>query len=242
MSRDDVTVVIVADGCGSQKYSEVGALVGVNVVANTVLNFGLGLKQLQSWNDVRYSLIEQLRIMFRVVAYGDEGPTPEKTWAAFVLDHLLFTIVGALITPETTTFFGIGDGVIIANGEDVLTEKPAGNAPSYLAYALLNSSTNTRIEIHREMPTVELEHFLLGSDGLLDLRKAAEAPVPNGAGIVGPLSQFWTEDRFFKNPDMVRRRLRLINGGVDAGPKDGLLTDDTTLVVGRRIVTDGTVP
>jgi hypothetical protein len=92
------------------------------------------------------------------------------------------------------------------------------------------------------LPTAELDHFLLGSDGLLDLRRAAETPIPNGEGVVGPLSQFWTEGRFFKNADNVRRRLRIINGGVDAGPKDGLLTDDTTLVVGRRIITDGTVP
>ena len=48
--------------------------------------------------------------------------------------------------------------------------------------------------------------------------------------MVGPLSQFWADDAFYKNRDMVRRRLAVLNRG--AGP--GLLADDTTIVVVRR--------
>ncbi|MDO8622315.1 MAG: protein phosphatase 2C domain-containing protein, partial [bacterium] len=54
------------------------------------------------------------------------------------------------------------------------------------------------------------------------------------------IDQFWTDDRYFRNPDMVRRRLTLVNreavraenGMLARTP--GLLPDDTTLVVIRR--------
>jgi hypothetical protein len=59
---------------------------------------------------------------------------------------------------------------------------------------------------------------------------------------VGPLSQFWTDDRYFANPDALRRRLTLINReSVRADFESrrlvrtpGLLPDDTTVVVLRR--------
>jgi hypothetical protein len=64
------------------------------------------------------------------------------------------------------------------------------------------------------------------------------------------LSQFWEEDRYFRNPDALRRRLALINSEYthldrEAGVlirEPGLLPDDTTLVAIRRRLCGGNVP
>ncbi len=50
-----------------------------------------------------------------------------------VYDYFLFTIVGALITPEGSPIFAKGDGVIFLNGEEIILRSFANNAPSYLA-------------------------------------------------------------------------------------------------------------
>jgi hypothetical protein len=90
----------------------------------------------------------------------------------------------------------------------------------------------------------ELHSFLLGTDGVCDLMQSAESHMPGKTEKVGPLSQFWQEERFFCNPDMVRRRLAGIARDVttrsEAGIRKeaGLLTDDTTLIVGRRITAE----
>jgi len=66
--------------------------------------------------------------------------------------------------------------------------------------------------------------------------------IPGRSEIVGPISQFWGEDRYFENPDGVRRRLALINNEhqtIDWRKQTiertaGRLPDDTTLIVIRR--------
>jgi hypothetical protein len=74
-----------------------------------------------------------------------------------------------------------------------------------------------------------VDSLLVGTDGVLDLEALADRCAAPGAGTVGPLRQFWEDDRFFLNPDMVRRRLTVIGRG-PSGP----LPDDTTLIVLRR--------
>jgi hypothetical protein len=62
------------------------------------------------------------------------------------------------------------------------------------------------------------------------LRDLSSRPIPGRSEDVGPLSQFWTDDAYYENRDMVRRRLAVLN----RGRHGGLLADDTTLVVVRR--------
>jgi len=82
----------------------------------------------------------------------------------------------------------------------------------------------------------EARSLLLATDGALDLEALAERAGHGSAGReerqdrVAGLEQFWTEDRFFRNADMVRRRLVVSS----RGPRGGLLPDDTTIVAVRR--------
>jgi len=60
---------------------------------------------------------------------------------------------------------------------------------------------------------------------------------------VGPLSQFWEEDRFFKNSHALGHRLNLINRDIPRVNSNGRilsefghLKDDTTLITGRQLL------
>ena len=146
------------------------------------------------------------------------------------------------MTNDETTFFRAGDGVLIVNGEDIPIKTPDGNRPEYLGYNLVSSSIRPDIEILLRIPTAELDHFLLGSDGLKDIRAAESKLIPKkqvGSRIpkeelVGPLSQFWTGDQYFDDPQAVRRRLMVFNGGLSADARTGIARDDASLIVCRR--------
>ncbi len=75
----------------------------------------------------------------------------------------------------------------------------------------------------------EARSLLLATDGVIDLEERAGGAVRGEEERVGPLDPFWTDDRFFRNPDMVRRRLAVVSRGARGG-----LPDDTTVVVLRR--------
>ncbi len=92
------------------------------------------------------------------------------------------------------------------------------------------------------LPTAALRSFLLGTDGVGELLRRAEQPLPGRTELLGPLSQFWREDRYFANPHAVSRRLAVVNqerqqpdwAARRVVRQHGLLADDTTVVVGRR--------
>ena len=94
--------------------------------------------------------------------------------------------------------------------------------------------------IHSVIHIEELETFLIGSDGVLDLRDATDQTLPGSSEQIGPLSQFWSEDRYFTKSGIRKRLARMqsrqLNHSLPGGPIDeGRLRDDTTLIVGRRI-------
>jgi hypothetical protein len=150
--------------------------------------------------------------------------------------------VGTLIAERQAAFFSIGDGAIVINGELTTLGPFEGNEPPYMAYSLLRtrwSPEELDFRINRVMNVDELNSFLIGTDGALDLRDAAERTLPGSAERVGPLDQFWTEDRYFSKSG-IRKRLARIqsrqlnhsNPGSDI--EEGRLRDDTTFIVGRR--------
>ncbi len=257
-------VALVADGCGSGLHSEVGAKLGVQMLGEAIISsFYDGTGQCLRMNKmlgkgdfelllrhVRKDVLKTLNnIMSRMVG--------RKSFTSVANDFFLFTIVGAIILPEVSVFFSLGDGTMIVNGEKISLGPFQDNAPPYLMYgsefvktALKETNPDPdalNFTINRILPTEELENFLIGTDGLDYLAAASEENLPGKSEQVGPLSQFWEEDRFFANPDMVRRRLSMINTdfvtldrqAMCIKRKAGLLFDDTTLIVGRRILVKG---
>jgi hypothetical protein len=238
------TIAVVCDGCGSGKHSEVGAKIGAKLVVQTIAaqlskyenqedGFGESF-----WLAVQTDLLQKLRTAIALITGEDDQ---ESSWFNAINDYFLFTIVGALITAKEAMTFAIGDGAIGVNGEMIEFSFP-DNAPPYLAYGLYRPDL-IAFQIHHRIAVEDLDSILIGTDGVSDLIRAGDRLLPNGKEVVGNIAQFWQSDRYFKNPDMIHRRLALINQDMTKPDwqnqrlikSAGLLPDDTTLVVIRRL-------
>jgi hypothetical protein len=215
----DGLVAVVCDGCGSAAHSEVGAQIGARLftrAATRLLRANLDAADLLE--QVGQDVLASLRVLAR------EMSADAASFSRTVADHFLFTIVGALITARGAATFSLGDGLVVINGERTELGPFPNNEPPYLGYALIpgvpgrGASQHVSFTIHRSIPASEVQSLVLGTDGAVELD-----------------SQFWSDDSFFKNPDMVRRRLTVLGRGA----RGGLLSDDTTLVVIRRKRAEG---
>jgi hypothetical protein len=152
------------------------------------------------------------------------------------LEHSEFVLAGGSVIgrDHRRTFKNYQDGsLIVRNSECTLGPFP-DNQPPYAGYGLLGKR-GLEVQTVKTCPLSGLQHFLIGTDGVSDLIAARGNCLPGMNGQVGPVSQFWDEERYLGgNPDLVSRRLRVI--GRDwpkRDPEPGLLPDDTTLIVGR---------
>lgn len=228
----DGFVAVVCDGCGSAPHSEVGAKLGARLVARAAV------RRLASVGDpaelleqARREVLGRLRLLATGLAGGRPGSKGGEPFARAVLDYLLFTVVGALVTPRWATAFSLGDGLAVLNGERFQLGPFPENEPPYLAYSLLSTGAGERtFQLLRQVPAEEARSLLLATDGAIDLEDRAARAADGGGAAGGPLWQFLAEDRFFTNPDMVRRRLTVLA----RSSRGGLLPDDTTIVVARR--------
>lgn len=223
-------VAVVCDGCGAASHSEVGAQLGARLVTGACARLlASDLTPDDLLETVRREVVEQLRFIATGMTSG--ASDDRAGFARTVLDYFLFTVVGVVATTREVTTFALGDGLVTLNGERRQLGPFADNEPPYLGYALLMRSGSERsFDVHRPVPVEETRSLLLATDGAIDLEALADRAVHGGEDPVGPLSQFWTDDRFFANRDMVRRRLAVVS----RGPRGVLLPDDTTLVAVRR--------
>lgn len=99
-----------------------------------------------------------------------------------------------------------------------------------------------KVTVQKIIDTQSIESILVGTDGVEHLIKAENEKIPGKNELVGSISQFWTENCFFENQDMARRRLTIINRTYIKLNRDkdalireyGHLPDDTTLITVRR--------
>lgn len=224
--RDEEVCAVICDGCSSGSQSEVGAWLFAQKISSYV--------NLLTWhmNAGDEDIIRQDYILpaLETLAKARSMGTNRKhiNLPRVIKDYFLFTIVGVAISKVFITVFSIGDGVAYFNGEKIELPEYPNNAPPYLAYELIQDSLKNptpelyKFQIHAQIPVDEFETCLIGSDGVKDLDI--------------DISEFWTEDKYFQNPDSIRRRLAKINERkiVDGREKLGPLSDDTTLVAIRR--------
>lgn len=185
------------------------------------------------------------------------NPESKNTgFASLIKLYGLFTINGVLITNETFDFFSIGDGVLAANGQVFEFGKVYHSKPPFIMYRTVRNMVSfdkSDLEFKHRLRAsdTELENFLIGTDGVSHLIEAAEKKIPDPTSDekVGPLSQFWTEDIYFTAKNALSAKLTRINSEAKVARLDtikgepiarleihpGLLPDDTTLIVGRRI-------
>lgn len=238
----------MTDGCGSGMHTEIGATLGARIVCTEVLRAlnGYSLKQQHILFDHtdHWEWREGIprRVIAKLEAIADSAGAER---ALFVQDHLLFTIVGVLITPRQTAFFSLGDGLIAVNGKQIPLEQADLNAPPYLAYRMVKTTLSQEtlsLHVLHTMPTEQLEHFLLATDGLDHMNRNASRLQPGSEIPIGSIEQFWTDEKYVLNRDAIRRKLaacstdvlRMSDDKTSIAKYPGLLPDDTTLIVGVR--------
>lgn len=240
---EDSLIGVVCDGCGSTLHPEVGAKIASRAVIKRLqpmLAAGMWRSQMNIPGALRMLQADLKRdIKSAALLMADE----EFVQAA-VLDHFFFTIVCVAMTQDLTALFSLGDGVISLNGETTAIRSAEGNAPPYIGQTLipgLMPEKYLKFSILDIVPTAEVQSVLIGTDGVNDLASAADEMLPGKEIPVGPISQLWTDPKYVDNPDNIRRHLALVNletideSGERPRIKKGLLPDDTTLLVIRRM-------
>ena len=232
ISQDEnLAICIVADGCGSGKRSEVGSQIGVQLLARAIRTAHTeSATHTINWHEVQQHVLSHIDILARAMS------VPYRT---VIEDFFLFTVVGAVIDQQQAVFFTLGDGTIVVNENDVELRAYPDNAPPYLGYCLIQERVNVdpallQLQAVHTIDTKNLDTFLLATDGIDDFIAREQTPLPGMPDVVGPVTQFTQEDRYFVNPELISRRLKLVSRDwpIDT-PQPGLLHDDTTLIVGR---------
>ena len=232
-------VAVVCDGCGSAEHSSVGAQLGAQLLTAAIVHIlqragSLECASVSLVADVLEQARESVLVHLRSLVDAMDGP-PDH----IIHDYFLFSVVGLLVTADQTAIFSLGDGLYALNGEITNIGPFPENAPPYLSYGLVASSEGEerpnplRFHIHHLIPTAAVDSIMIATDGAADFVAVAHEPIPGSDEHVGPVSQFWTDQRYIDGPDALRRRLARLNRRATAGV--AMLPDDTTvLVVARR--------
>lgn len=125
------TVAIVCDGCSEGQHSEVGAKLGAQYLAEEaarLLETGFCAHELPSLLHER--MVTYLGKLAEVSSPRDR--------IAFIQSHLLFTIVGCIVTPKSSIVFTAGDGMVAV--DDSVRCIDQNNQPAYIAYHLLKEA------------------------------------------------------------------------------------------------------
>lgn len=211
---EDVIFGIVSDGCGSGKFSEVGAQIGVRILGK-LINESLSRSKKIDFDRIRMKLLGQISVL--ATSMGD-------SFSEIINDFFLFSLVGFVVTQEIVTIFYCGDGMYAINGNVTKLGPFPKNAPPYVSYSLAGDQ-NPIIETVT-FETENVDSLAVGTDGTDFVPKLEEE-----------LSVWLKTDVLFKNPDVLRRRLALMNlekiedGVLTSGP----FKDDTTLIIARKL-------
>ena len=198
---EDCGAIVVCDGCSAGAYSEVGArLASQLVIAQLARRLPTERPDEVMWSDIRAQLGGEIG---RIV----EAMPGDRVVALH--DHFLFTIIAAAWREDEVAVWALGDGAY-AFGNSVRTLGPfEDNRPPYLAYDLLGAPQRA----HFVMTDAACGSVLVATDGLADI------------GFDPFLGD--NIDRYFRNPDALRRQL------VIRTRKPSTLHDDGAIAIMR---------
>jgi hypothetical protein len=212
-SSDRMTIGIVADGCGSGISSEVGSKIGVRLLGEIIRDM-LDRGSMLDWDRIRMTLLAQISVLASAMG---------RSLSTTVGDYFLFSLVGYIITQTETHICHCGDGIYVVDGVVTQLGPYPNNAPPYLSYGLLGDASSILHTI--SLPTDSITSIAVGTDGTDCIRE-----------LESTLAHWTSTDAVFSNPDVLRRRLAMMNlekiqnGILIPGP----LKDDITLVIARK--------
>ncbi len=235
LQEDDFTVAVVTDGCGSAPHSEVGARLGARLLTHRLVqSMRAGVSMPAAINE---ACQETLGALIRLCT----GLAPDDgSWPKIGEEYFLFSFIGTVLTPQKIYIFWLGDGVYAVDSIVTVLGPYPNNAPPYLWYRTRGAEWE-HVIVKESYVTTAVQSLLIGTDGAVDIEHNAQRNLPGKTETFGSLAQFWERDKYFRNPDMARRRLFLANhehivpdgaGGIIR--EVGLLPDDTTFIVIRR--------
>lgn len=236
IDTDDKLVAVVADGCGSGEHSEVGSTIGARALAHALTYWPM-----MPIDEILSTHRERMAGRFKSMAQL-AGAYSQKDINEFVGDYCLYTLVGAVMDAERLIIFAFGDGAVGLDG-NIKTWDYWRNAPPYIGYDAIDPDNDMEWSIIRNGSIDGVTSFMVGTDGVEDLIKAADKSLPGKPlATVTPVEIMAECDPFFENPDMLRRHLslaamsatRLDPETKELDKRAGLLGDDTTLVIVRR--------
>jgi|GEM_PF-6720527 len=195
VNEENFTSLIVVDGCTSSQHSKVGAVLTAQLLKRSLqlrvpvllsrksgpshaewrTSFPLQLARL-----VRADVLKGLREIVHLLV-GEEPEAVER----FASEHLLCTILAAVLVEDCVVVMGLGDGVYELNGILTAIEAVRERMPPYLAYALYRSSefdTNFQIFAVRDLKNVKSVGVF--TDGILYLLASQGWYSPGGRGKV----------------------------------------------------------
>lgn len=248
---DDLLILTVHDGCGSTPYAEFGARLAANMLPVAIQETLRCYGEEKIGSQIFWMQVQ--RIMLGRIATIASLCTDQFDYVGqseFARAHLLFTVLGAVVTPQSTVVFGIGDGVYGINGNITQIGPFPENAPDYLARTLMIPVEAPHFVVHTQLKTSKLETLLIGTDGVQDLIASANKRIPGKSRTVGNPTELFEQDCLFSSTgkaqhDSLTGWLRQINSEVTRLDEDdernplikrveGLLPDDTTLMLLRK--------
>jgi hypothetical protein len=210
--QDENSIIgIVADGCGSSHSSEVGARLGANFAVNYCKRITAS------------DTFDADNFMKAIVNYLEGILLLQQTEEReeFIKNYFFFTLIGFVVTKESTFIFHSGDGCYILNDDEVVLDE--NNRPAYLAKALLGETVSMGIE---GLPTSEVKRLLIATDGLLHLKEKLERNY--AIGDLKNLKSLFESPEFFENPIALPKFLSELTNDRQ------ILQDDTTVIMLQR--------
>lgn len=209
---NDIMIGVVADGCGSSAYSEVGSRLGVDFVVNFC-------KKHFSKKPFDAELLRDGIVGFMKNIIKNQETTEEID---FIENYLYFTLFGFIVQAERTYIFHSGDGLYHLNDKEVLVEQ--NNRPNYIAKSLISGMAKIEID---SIETSKLERLMVSTDGLTHLNeKFLESETIEG---MNQLSDFFDHDDYFD--DMIALPKFLTNLSVNLN----ILKDDTSMIMLKKM-------
>lgn len=206
--NDKMTIGLIADGCGSGSNSEVGAQLSLNFILKW-LNENIDR---DDW---------KARIKTELQNYSIELAERHSTEPEhFIMNYLLYTVVGVIVKENIATVFSCGDGAIIKDDELIIIDQ--NNKPKYINNELIGNEGGD-FEFYEFDLNDQL--LVLGSDGLVDL---IEGMAKGFIDEYQTLEEFIKDDRHFSNPVFLPKLLQKYSN-------TGILKDDCSTIMLKNI-------
>jgi hypothetical protein len=216
VATGEVVAAIVTDGCSSGRSSEIGARLGAAWIAALVEQRFRAVADHDHARAAAEEVAEELLVRLEVLARSLDPRGDLR--AARIEEALLFGFLAAVVTPIVTIVFGIGDGIVVADGSVTVLDPGPENAPPYAAYGLVGARLQPRI--HFIGPTARVEMVAVATDGLTPIAGASPDQEPS-------LLRITADPRYAKNPSLLRKRLVVL-------ADRSTFSDDATVALVQR--------